>query len=303
MKKILSISLGSSKRDKKVNVNILGEDFEIQRIGTDGDIQKMIELFKDYDEKVDAFGLGGTDFYIRIGNKKVTLKEVGKVIKFTKSLKSPVCDGQYIRERFGFEDRAIQYLKEIGYIKDNTKVLIPSGVSRYNLVLGFKKANCKILYGDLMFSLGIPIPIYSFKTFLFLASIIVPFVKYLPHHMLYPTGESQEKIEPKFEKYYKWADLIAGDFIYIKKHMPDDLSGKIIFTNTTTTKDRKLLKERNVKLIVTTTPEFEGRTFGTNVIEAIICAYYGKKVIEISESEYQSFLKEFKVDKPTIYEF
>ena len=302
MKKILSISLGSSKRDKKVNINLFDENFEIERIGTDGSIDKMIELFKIYDEKVDAFGLGGTDFYIRVGNKKVVLKEVGKVIELTKTLKTPVCDGQYIRERFGFEDRAIEYLKEKGYIKDNTKVLIPSAVSRYNLVLGFRKVNCKILYGDLMFSLGISIPIYSFKTFLFLASIIVPVARYLPHHMLYPIGEEQEKIEPKYEKYYKWADIIAGDFIYIKKHMPDDLSGKIIFTNTTTVEDRELLKKRNVKLIVTTTPEFDGRTFGTNVIEAIICAYYGKKVTELTDLEYSKFLKEFKLDKPNIYE-
>jgi len=303
MKKILSISLGSSKRDKKVCINLPIGEFEIERIGTDGDIQKMIELFKTYDGKVDAFGLGGTDFYIKFGNKEVTLKEVGKVIDFTKTLKTPVCDGQWIREKFGFEDIAIKYLRENGYLNENTKVLIPSGVSRYNLVVGFRKENCKILYGDLMFSLGLSIPIYSYKTFIFLASIIVPIAKYLPHKMLYPIGEEQEKIVPKFEKYYKWADIIAGDCIYIKKHMPDDLSNKIILTNTTTENDRLLFKDRKVKMVITTTPEFDGRTFGTNVIEAIICAYYGKRVTELKEEEYLKFIELLNLDKPNIYKF
>jgi len=263
----------------------------------------MTEIFKNLDGKIDAFGLGGTDFYIRYGNKKVTLKEVGKVIEIIKTLKTPVCDGMVIREKFGFEERAVNYLKENGFLNEKTKVLIPSGVSRYNLVEAFRKHNCRILYGDLMFSLGLPIPIYSYKTFIFLASIIVPIAKFLPHNMLYPVGEEQEKITPKFEKYYKWADIIAGDCIYIKKHMPDDLSNKIIVTNTTTEIDRLLFKERKVKMVITTTPEFNGRTFGTNVIEAIICAYYGKKVTELNEEEYLKFIKLINLDKPNIYRF
>jgi len=47
--RVVSISLGSSKRDKKVEVEILGEKFILERIGTDGSQEKMIELFKELD--------------------------------------------------------------------------------------------------------------------------------------------------------------------------------------------------------------------------------------------------------------
>ena len=42
----------------------MGHDCRVERIGTDGDIEKMIAIIKDLDGKVDAFGLGGIDRYI-----------------------------------------------------------------------------------------------------------------------------------------------------------------------------------------------------------------------------------------------
>ena len=40
MKRAVSISIGSSKRDKSVDVELLGEEVRIERIGTDGDMEK-----------------------------------------------------------------------------------------------------------------------------------------------------------------------------------------------------------------------------------------------------------------------
>jgi len=297
MKRVVSVSLGSSKRDKKVEVEILGEKFSIERIGTDGDIEKFMNLLKELDGKVDALGLGGADLYISIGKKRTTLKSVENMIKDVK--KTPICDGQWLKDTL--EKKAVFYIKEKGLIKEGTKVLVASGVSRYGMAEGFLEAGCKVLFGDLMFSLGIPVPIYRHSSFLLLASIIVPIARRLPYKWLYPTGESQEKVEPKYEKYYKWADVIAGDFLYIKKHMPEDLTGKIVFTNTTTLEDRDFLRKRGVKLLVTTTPEFDGRTFGTNVMEAVICAYTGKKPEELTEKDYYDLIDELNI-KPNIIE-
>jgi hypothetical protein len=69
MKRVVSVSLGSSKRDHKVEVNLLGQKFSIERIGTDGDMQKAMELIRSLDGQVAAFGLGGIDLYIYAGTK------------------------------------------------------------------------------------------------------------------------------------------------------------------------------------------------------------------------------------------
>jgi hypothetical protein len=59
MKRAVSISIGSSKRDKSVVVQMLGETVCLERIGTDGDLIKAARLFQELDGKVDAFGVGG----------------------------------------------------------------------------------------------------------------------------------------------------------------------------------------------------------------------------------------------------
>ena len=63
MKRIVSVSIGSSKRDSKAVVRVLGEEFSLERMGTDGDIQKAIATIKELDGKVAAFGMGGIDLY------------------------------------------------------------------------------------------------------------------------------------------------------------------------------------------------------------------------------------------------
>ena len=61
MKRAVSVSLGSSKRDKAVEVELFGDQVSIERIGTDGDMEKAAQLYKELDGKVDAFGVGGAD--------------------------------------------------------------------------------------------------------------------------------------------------------------------------------------------------------------------------------------------------
>jgi hypothetical protein len=127
-----------------------------------------------------------------------------------------------------------------------------------------------------MFALGVPIPIHKIGTLRFVAKTFVPILSRLPFEMLYPTGEKQETREPKYEKWYEWATVVAGDCHYIKKHMPDNMQGKVIVTNTTTPEDVALFKKCGVKYLVTTTPVLEGRSFGTNMMEAALVAVSGK---------------------------
>jgi hypothetical protein len=58
--------------------------------------------------------------------------------------------------------------------------------------------------------------------------------------------------------------------------MPLSMTGKVIVTNTTTPADVEFLRERGVAYLVTTTPRLEGRSFGTNAMEAALVALSGK---------------------------
>ena len=83
--------------------------------------------------------------------------------------------------------------------------------------------------------------------------------------------------------------------------MPKDLSGNTIVTNTTTEDNIALLKERGVKTVITTTPRYEGRSFGTNMLEAALTAYAGKGR-RLSDNELNELIDDLGL-RPTVIHF
>lgn len=292
MKRVVSVSIGSSKRDHAVDMEFLGEKIRLERIGTDGDMQKAIQLIRDLDGQAAAIGLGGIDLYVIAGERRYVIKDAMKLAEAAK--KTPVVDGSGLKNTL--EREAIQYLvRETELLKPGTKVLVVSAVDRFGMAQALSQTQCELIFGDLIFILQVPIPIRTIKNVNRLARILLPIVTKLPFEKLYPTGEKQEKVDPKHAKYYEWADVIAGDFHLIRRFMPEKLEGKTIITNTVTSSDVQLLKERGIATLVTTTPEMQGRSFGTNVMEAMMVALLEKKPEDITPDDYLQLLRKLNL--------
>ncbi len=276
MKHVISISIGSSERDKSVEIELLGEKVRIQRIGTNGDMEKAARLFQEWDGKADAFGLGGTDLGLMVDGRWYTLHSVTSITRYVKQ--TPLVDGTGLKNTLEnrtaatLETHIRPYLDEIG-----RRVLISSAIDRWGMTVSFIQAGYDYILGDFLFSLGLPIPIRSPRTIKGMAALLVPIISRLPFTWVYPTGEKQHIRTPKWENYYHWATVIAGDCHYIKRYMPDDMQGKVIATNTTTPQDLALFRQMGVKYLLTTTPVLEGRSFGTNLMEAALVAVSGKR--------------------------
>lgn len=280
-----------------MRVNLLGEEFSIERIGTDGDFAKQAELLRQLDGKVDAIGLGGIDLYLYARDKRYAVRDAKKLVKNVKT--TPVVDGSGLKD--SLEREVIRYLVEDMKLPLAGKtVLMTSAVDRFGMADALYAAGCKMMFGDLIYGLKVPVMIRSMTTFTVLARSLLPIVTKMPFQMLYPTGSKQEKEpEDKYAKYYREADVIAGDFLFVRKFMPRDMKGKWIITNTVTASDVEDLAARGVELLVTTTPELDGRSFGTNVMEATMIALTGKSPDDMAAGDYLEMLR--KVDfKPRI---
>ncbi|HHY40798.1 MAG TPA: quinate 5-dehydrogenase [Syntrophaceticus sp.] len=298
MKRVVSVSLGSSKRDHKVEAEFLGEKFVIERIGTDGDMERAIQMIRELDGKVDAFGMGGIDLYLVAGNRRYALREAKKIAAAAE--KTPIVDGSGLKNTL--ERRVIEYLQEeLGWNFKDRRALVVSGVDRFGIAEALWYAGCKTTYGDLIFAMGIPIPIRSLSTLRLLAYTFLPILSQLPFKYLYPTGKKQETVTSKYDKYYHDNEIIAGDFHFIRKYMPPELTDKIIITNTVTKDDLELLRERGVKVLVTTTPEMQGRSFGTNVMEGVLISLLGKKVDEVKPEDYSRLLEQLQFKPRIVY--
>ena len=273
MKRAVSVSLGSTTRDKKVTITLFDEEVSIERIGTDGDIEKATQLFNELDGKVDAFGVGGIDLGVTFADRHYPLYDALKLVAGVKE--TPVVDG--VGLKLTLERGIAQFIEqEFGDEVQPKRVLITMGVDRYGSALSFIEEGYETLFGDLAYSVGLAIPIRSLRGLHTLGRLLAPIIGRLPLKFLYPTGEKQEQIVPKFGKWYAWASVICGDCLYIKQHMPDQLTGKVIATNTTTPADVEAFRQRGVSYLVTATPRLEGRSFGTNMMEAALVAVAGK---------------------------
>jgi hypothetical protein len=291
LKHVVGISLGSSTRDHAVTVEMMGEQYKIERIGTDGNMKAMIEKIRELDGKVDAFGLGGMDLYIYAVDRRYEIRDAKRIVKAAR--KTPIVDGSGLKNTL--ERRAIEYLNEnTELFKDQKKVLLISAMDRLGMAQALEEVGSIMTYGDLLYILGLPIPLTSLKTLARIARILAPLVGQLPFTMIYPTGEKQTINKPRFTRYFDENDIIAGDFHFVHRFMPEDLSGKVIITNTVTRSDVEVLRKRNVKTLITTTPEMEGRSFGTNVMEALLVCMAGGES-ELTEEKYNSMLKELAI--------
>jgi len=298
MKHIVSVSIGSSKRDHRTQLEILGETYIVERKGTDGDIKKAIALVEELDGNIDAFGMGGIDVYLNAGKNRYQIKDAMPIKAAAQ--KTPMVDGSGLK--ISLEKQIAHYINDNIENLKNKKAFILPAIDRYAMAEGFEEVGCDLTLGDLMVVLGIGLPLKSLRGLDRLAKVVAPIACRLPFEMLYPTGKEQNKDTTKagkFDRFFEENDIIAGDFHYIKQYMPQIMDNKIIVTNTVTKEDIEWLRDSGVRLLVTSTPDLEGRSFGTNVIEALLVAFIGKPVEDISSQDYLDALE--KIDfKPRV---
>ncbi len=293
MKHVVSVSLGASSRDHRAEVELLGEQFTIERVGTDGKLDLALAKIEEIDGSVDAIGLGGIDVYLYAGSKRFALRDGLRLLAAAK--KTPAVDGSGLKNTL--ERSAVAFLQDdLGISLRGKKVLMVSALDRFGMAQALVEAGADVLFGDFIFALDLDKPVRGLREFEELAEKYLPDACKLPFQFFYPTGKKQEQApEPKYPQYYHDAEIIAGDFHFMRRFMPDRLEGKTILTNTVTAQNIEELRERGVRRLVTTTPDFGGRSFGTNVLEAALLALLGKRWEEVIPSDYEGLMAALKL--------
>jgi hypothetical protein len=283
---VVSVSLGSATRDHVANASILSREFSIERRGTNGDLKRAAELIQELDGKVAAIGLGGIDLYLVAGKRRYQLRDGAKLAACARS--TPVVDGSGLKDTL--ERETLRFLQDEKLIDfRGKKVLLTCAVDRFGMADELVKLGADCTFGDFLFILDLPIRLTKLSQIQKLGALILPIACRLPFKMLYPTGDKQTQIvsNTKHSTWMSEAEIIAGDFLLMRRYLPESLAGKTIITNTVTSSDIELLRERGLKTLVTTTPEFDGRSFGTNVMEGVFAALGAR-----TPQEYSALLKQ-----------
>ncbi|MFN2292193.1 MAG: serine carboxypeptidase [Anaerolineae bacterium] len=284
-KEIVSVSLGPSSRNYEFTAQILGESIHVRRFGADGDVGRAADLVAQFDGKVGAIGLGGMNVYFKVGHRTYIHQQIQQVAAAAST--TPVVDGVHLKntlERWAISEVA----REHPGIFSHKRVFVVSGIDRHAMAEVLSSYSHRIVFGDPVFHLNLPLALRSFKQLELYADLVLPALCRAPYGRLCPVGGEQDLRSPRGVKYFDWADIIVGDFVYICRFAPDNLSGKVLITNALSAADVKDLKDRGVESLITITPPLsdEHPFVGTNVIEAILVSFIERPVAEITDDDY-----------------
>jgi len=284
-KTVVSVSLGSARRDADEQVELLGHRVRMVRRGVGGDLEAARRLVGELDGRVDAIGLGGTDLYLKVGDRRYTIRDAARIAAAAK--RTPVVCGAGLKD--SLERGAVAALEPVVGWRGR-RVLMVSSVDRFGMAEALAQQGADVLYGDLIFGLGIDVPLRSLEALKGIARVALPVIARLPFRWFYPTGASQDAPpRPRHQRHYRWAEVLAGDWHYIRAHAATDLTGKDVLTNTTTAEDVAFLRAAGARRLVTTTPRIGGRSVGTNLLEAAFVAVEGAPG-ELTRARYEELI-------------
>ena len=152
MKRAVSVSLGSSERDKQVVVAFDGQPVSIERIGTDGDVERAKHLFSELDGEVDAFGVGGVDLYLRLGEREYPLHAALKLVAGVRQ--TPIVDGRGLKHTL---ERRVFELADLPGLPAFKQAFVPVAIDRIGLAEAVAEVADNVVYGDLMVALEVPV--------------------------------------------------------------------------------------------------------------------------------------------------
>jgi hypothetical protein len=245
----------------------LGERFLVSREGTDGDVRRATARIAELDGKVDAIGLGGTDLYLVAGERRYVVRQTARMAAAAQ--RTPVLDGSGLKHTL--ERETIRWLQSEGVIDfRGRRVLMVASVDRFGMAESLAEAGANVLFGDLIYGLGLPIPVRSLRGAQRLAQLLLPIICRLPIQWFYPTGQQQESRVARAPQHYHWAEVIAGDGHIIRRFLPDRMDGQTIITQTVRQRHLDMLRACGIARVITTTPEFDGQSFATNVMEGVL---------------------------------
>jgi predicted amino acid dehydrogenase len=273
MKRVVSISLGSAQRDYHFTTTVLGQRVEVRRIGANGDVSLATALIRDFDGKVDAIGLGGLSPVLRVGAARYPHREALRIA--AAAVRTPVTDGGSLKgtlERWAVQQANVQQRGIFNY----RRILITSGVERYALAEALAQYDSELRFADPIIHLGLSFlpPPRSLKQLELYAATTLPITALLPYRVLHPVALGQEGHDPRAEKLFAWADVIAGDFAFIRRFAPEELRGKVVLTDDPSPAEIEGLRRRGVATLITMTPPIseEHPFIATDALEAIALA-------------------------------
>ena len=295
MKKVVTVTLGSSKQDFEFKTDFLGQSFSVKRMGSDDDTGKAWELMRRQQATADAIGLGEIGDHYQVGLRTVVNKETHRLLNVVTRV--PATTGATLRRLL--QVRAVRYVqKELGHYFNNNLILFLSGMRNYDMAVALSDYSKNLSFADALFQTGAPAMLTSLEQLELYAKTSEWALSGKPGEMLEASlGRfKSSRIAGVVAK----SHVIVGTFAEIKAvGNAANLEGKTLITSAVDDERMAFFTKCKVNLVVDVSPKLFEKVVGVNTIEAMILAALGKTVDEVSDDDYEEILNELDI-KPRL---
>ena len=293
MKKILVIHTNQEHRQE--TIEFLGETITIERIGSEGDPEKVQELISQFDGKVDAIALEGMPAILELGSARRPHSKGAVLAKA--ATHTPVVDGHGVRsglERWG----VILANRAQPGIFSYKRILMFPGLNHTGLAHALGRNGSELRYGDPIMFFNLPaLPGVGAKyTLEQAAPTTLDQLKDAPFRRLQPSpGEPHAR---RTTQIFDWAEVIAGDIGAILRYAPKTLKRKTVVVENASPQQIEELRERGVSIVVTLMPSLSKNDalgcWSAATLEAVLASLRTKKDSPLDENTYLDLLAEIQ---------
>jgi len=291
MKKVVTVTLGSSKQDFSFETNFLGHRFQVKRMGADDDTGKAWELLRRQQANADAIGLGEIGDHYQVGLRTVVNKETKRLLNVVTRV--PVTTGATLRRLL--QVRAVRYVqKELGHYFNNNLVLFLSGMRNYDMAVALSDYTRNLSFADALFQTGAPTMLTSLEQ-------LELFAKGSDWVLTGKYGEMLEGLlagykSTRIASVVARSHVIVGTFAEIKAvGNAANLAGKTLLTSAVDDERMAFFTQCKVNLVIDVSPKLFDRVVGISTLEAMMLAALEKPPEEVSDDDFTEMLDELKI--------
>ncbi|MBB5204641.1 putative amino acid dehydrogenase [Inhella inkyongensis] len=291
MKKVVTVTLGSSQQDFEFQTQFLGHKFSVQRLGADDDTTQAWELMRRHQATADAIGLGEIGDHYQVGLRTVVNKETKRLLNVVTRV--PATTGATLRRLL--QVRAVRHVQhQLGSYFNNNIVLFLSGMRNYDMAVALSDYTQNLNFADALFQTGAPAMLTSLEQLELFAKGMRWAMPGKPRELLEASlsGLKKRKVMAEVER----AHLIVGTYAELRAvGTAENLAGKTVITSAVDDERLKFFKQCKVNLVIDVSPKLFDQVVGINVIEAMILAALGKAPEEVSDDDFSEILDELKI--------
>ncbi len=291
MKKVVSVTLGSSKQDFEFKTKFLGQQFSVSRLGADMDTGKAWELMRRQQATADAIGLGEISDHYQVGLRTIENKETKRLTNVVTRV--PVTTGATLRRLL--QVRAVRHVqKELGSYFNNNIVLFLSGMRNYDMAVAMSDYTKNLSFADAIFQTGAPALLGSLEQLELFAKGSKLVLSNTPGQVLESSlaNFKKKRVAAAVAK----SHVVVGTFGEIQAVTANgNLEGKTLITSAVDDERLAFFKKHKANLVIDVSPKLFDEVVGINTIEAMILAALEKAPEEVSDDDFEEILDELNI--------